>query len=88
MKAQVPISVRYLLPSWVIGTAITAVLLTMLAAGVMSPLLLVILRPGLLLAERMGYGMHEMRAYILMVFVDSIFYGAMVFVIMLMVMKR
>lgn len=72
---------RYILLSWIIGIAITTVLLAMLAAGVTSALLFVVLRPGLLLAERMGYGMHDMRAYILMVFVHSIFYGAIVFVI-------
>jgi hypothetical protein len=88
MNAQVPISVRYILPAWVIGISVTLVLLMMLGAGVTSRLLFALLRPGLILAELMGYGVHDWRAYILMVFVHSIFYGAIVFVIMLAVRKR
>lgn len=60
----------------------------MLAAGVTSPLLIALLRPAFLLAEYMGYGMHHLRAYVVMVFVQSVFYGAIVFAIMLLVTKR
>ena len=88
MKTQVPTSASYILPSWIIGIAITTVLLAMLAARVTSHLLIVILRPGLRLAELMGYGMNDLCAYILMVFVLCIFFGAIVFVIMLVVRKR
>jgi hypothetical protein len=88
MRAQVPISARCILPSWIIGIAVTAVLLMLLIAGVASPLIRRILWPGLLLAELMKYGEWDWQASILVVLGNSIFYGAIVWVIMLVVRKR
>jgi hypothetical protein len=51
MVDQVPICVRYILPCWVVGMAMTMVLLAMVAGGVASRLRTVLLRPGLLLSE-------------------------------------
>ena len=89
MKDQIPGWVRYILPAWVIGAMVTLVLITTLGAGVRSRWLIVVLRPGLILGDLMGSGyVHDWRASILTVLVDSIFYGAIVFVIMLVVKKR
>jgi hypothetical protein len=88
MRAQVPISVRCILPSWIIGIAVTTVLLMLLVAGVASPLVRPILRPGLLLAGLMKYGEWDWQASILVVLGNSIFYGAIVLVIMLVMRKR
>jgi hypothetical protein len=88
MRAQVPISARCILPSWIIGIAVTTVLLMMLVAGVASPLIRPILRPGLVFAELMKYGEWDWQASILVVLGNSIFYGAIVLVIMLVIRKR
>jgi hypothetical protein len=62
----------------------------MLGAGVRSRLLLALLRPALILVELMGYrwDVHEWRASILVAIVGGIFYGTIVFVIMLFVRKQ
>lgn len=88
MKRPVPIGMSYVLPSWIVGVGITTVLLAILAAGVTTEALIVILRPGLRMAQLMGYGLNDLRGYILMVFVYSIFFGAIVFVLMLAVRNR
>jgi uncharacterized membrane protein len=90
MKTQVPLWVRYILPAWVIGITVTLALVTLLGSGVQSRLLLAILRPALILVELMGYGggVHNWRVSILVAIVGGIFYGAIVFVIMLLVRKR
>ena len=88
MRAQVPISARCILPSWIIGIAVTTVLLMMLIVGLASPLIRPILWPGLFLAKLMKYGEWDWQASILMVLGNSIFYGAIVWVVMLMVRKR
>ena len=85
MKDQATITARYILLSWLIGIGATVVLVMVRGSGAASPLLIALLRPGLLLAERMGYGVYDWHASILMVFGNSVFYGAIVFVIMLLV---
>jgi hypothetical protein len=88
MRAQVPISARCILPSWIIGIAVTTVLLMLLVAGMVSRLVRPILWPGLLLAELIKYNEWDWQASILLVLGNSTFYGTIVLVTMLVVMKR
>jgi hypothetical protein len=88
MRAQVPISARCILPSWIIGIAVTTVLLMLLVAGMVSRLVRPILWPGLLLAELIKYNEWDWQASILVVLGNSTFYGTIVLVTMLVVMKR
>jgi hypothetical protein len=60
----------------------------MLVHSAISPVVRPILWPGLCLAELLKYGEWNWQASILVVLGDSIFYGAIVFVIMLLARKR
>jgi hypothetical protein len=88
MRAQVPISVRCILPSWIIGIGVTTVLLMMLIAGLASPIIRPILWPGLYLAELMKYGEWDWQASILVVVGNSILYGAVVLVVKLVARRH
>jgi hypothetical protein len=88
MRAQVPISARCILPSWIIGIAVTTVLLMLLVAGMVSRLVRPILWPGLLLAELIKYNEWDWQASILVVLGNSTFFGTIVLVTMLVVRKR
>jgi len=87
MKARAPISVRNVLPCWIVGIAVTTVLLIMLVHSSISPVVRPILRPGMLLAELLGYGEWDWQASIVVVLGNSIFYGVIAMVIMKLVRR-
>lgn len=90
MKTQIPHWVRCILPAWVIGVTVLLGPLMMLDFGVRSRLLISPLRPVLIAVGQMGYGVdfHNWRASIVAVMVGSILYGAIVFVIMLLAVRK
>lgn len=90
MNGQVPNWVKYILPALVIGATVALVLLTVLAAGVRVRLLILLLWPGLKIAELLGPTSVERgwRESVATGLVDTAFYGIVAFVIMLLARKR
>ena len=82
MKDQVPLSASCVLPSWLIGVGFTVVLVMLRGGGGSSPMLIALLRPGLFVAERMGYAAYNWQASLVMVLANSILYGTCIFLIM------
>jgi hypothetical protein len=72
---------------WLIGVSFTAVLAMLRGGGGSSPILIALLRPGLFMAEWMGYASHDWQASLVMVFANSILYGACIFLIMWLVRR-
>ena len=87
MKAQVPISV-YILLCLIIGAVFMVLLLAMTGLGVASRFLHAILRPGLQLAELMKFGTEGLRASVIVVIGNGLFYGVIAFVVMLWLRRR
>lgn len=83
MKDEVPSAVRRILPCLLVGAAFTFVMLMMMGFGVASRFLRTILWPGLHLVEILGYGINDWHASVLVVVGNSLFYGAILFVVML-----
>ena len=88
MDDQVPIGVRRALSCLIIGAGLTFLFLLMMGLGVAPRTLHIILRPGLQLAKLMKFGVESGPASILVVVGNSLFYGAIAMVIMLLAKKR
>ena len=79
MKAQTPFKFRYVLQGCAIGTAFTV--LAFVLVGVAENLGGILLFPGMLLADAMHYGGHDLEAYAIIIFGNWISYSAVAFLV-------
>ena len=80
MKVQTPLKFKYVLQSFAIGTAF--MVLAFVLGRIAENLGEILLFPGMLLADTMHYGSHDLEAYATILFGNWIFYSVVAFLVM------
>jgi len=81
MKKQSSSNARDILFSWILGALIVLVLAVLREQGAAPHLVRILLRPGIRLAHATGHSGHDI-GILLIIFVDSIVYGFVSFLIL------
>ena len=82
MQAQKPITLIRILKYWGVGLLFTIFISFGISSNFPSDPSGILLWPGLFLTDILGYGGHDIEAYVLILLGDSLFYGLLSFLVL------